>query len=103
MHAVALILSLLLIATVLWDAFETIVLPRTVSRRVRLARVYFRATWALWCRATRLLAEQRRERFLAVFGPLSLLGLSIVWALGLVIGFAGVHWAAGSNLAPSRS
>jgi hypothetical protein len=96
----ALLASVLLIATVLWDAFETIVLPRTVSRRLRLARVYFRGTWSVWRRAATWVGERRRERFLAIFGPLSLLGLIAVWALGLVIGFAGVQWAAGSNLAP---
>ena len=29
-------------------------------------------------------SDRRRERFLAIYGPLSLLGLSTVWALGLV-------------------
>lgn len=101
MHAIALLLSLLLIATVLWDAFETIVLPRTVSRRVRLTRVYFRTTWSVWSYGARWVAERRRERYLAIFGPLSLLGLSAIWALGLVTGFAGLQWAAGSHLAPA--
>jgi hypothetical protein len=102
-HTFALLLSLLLIATVLWDAFETIVLPRTVSRRVRLARAYFRTTWLLWSHAARWIGERRRERYLAVFGPLSMLGLSVVWALGLVIGFAGLQWAAGSHLEPAAA
>ena len=44
--------------------------------------------------------ERRRERFLAIYGPLSLLGLAAVWALGLLIGFAGLQWSAGSNLRP---
>jgi len=97
----ALLLSLFLIATVLWDAFETVVLPRTVNRRLRLTRLYFRLTWRPWVHvASMLRAEPRRERFLAIFGPLSLLGLAGVWALGLVIGFAGVHWSAGSHLRP---
>ena len=88
-------------ATVLWDAFETVVLPRTVSRRLRLTRVYFRFTWRLWSRVAAMVrSDRRRERFLAVFGPLSLLGLAGVWAMGLVIGFAGLHWAAGSNMQP---
>jgi hypothetical protein len=103
-HLLVFLLSTLLIATVLWDAFETVVLPRTVSRRLRLTRLYFRATWKPWAyMAARLVTERRRERFLAIFGPLSLLGLSAVWALGLVIGFAGLHWSAGSNLRPLAS
>jgi hypothetical protein len=95
------LLSVLLIATVLWDAFETIVLPRTVSRRLGLTRLYFRATWRAWCHfATTWVSERRRERFLAIFGPLSILGLAAIWALGLIVGFAGLQWAAGSHLQP---
>ena len=72
MHLLILLLSAFLMATVLWDAFETVVLPRTVSRRLRLTRVYFRFTWRLWSRvAASVRSDRRRERFLAVFGPLS--------------------------------
>lgn len=94
-----LVIGVALIAVMLWDGFETIVLPRTVSRRLRLAGVYFHATWATWSAAGRLFrTESRRERFLAIYGPLSLLGLLLVWAVGLVVGFAVVDWAAGSQL-----
>jgi ion channel len=91
--------GLLAIATVLWDAFETVVLPRSVSRRLRLARLYFRGTWRLWAGLARAVGpDGRRERTLAVYGPLSLLGLLAVWALGLVVGFGALHWSAGSSL-----
>src|ERR1044072_8744036 len=87
------------IAAVLWDAFETDVLPRTVTRRVRIARVYFPASWVLWPRfAHTLQSEGRRERFLAVYAPVSLLGLLLVWAAGLIFGFGALHWAEGSRL-----
>ncbi len=39
------IASFLLIVIVLWDAFETIVLPRRVTRRLRLTSFYYRVTW----------------------------------------------------------
>jgi len=101
-HLLAFLLSVVVIAAVLWDAFETVVLPRTVTRRLRLTRAYFRVTWRPWGRAAALFrSEGRRERFLAIYGPLSLLGLSVLWALGLVAGFAGLHWSAGSNLQPA--
>src|SRR6476659_5622077 len=101
MLTLAFLSSAVVITTVLWDAFETVVLPRTVSRRLRLARLYFHVTWLTWSRSDMLFrAAGRRERFLAVFGPLSLLGLVGVWALGLIAGFAGMHWSAGSHLRP---
>jgi len=94
--------GLAVIAVVLWDAFETVVLPRTVTRRFRLARVYVRVTWRAWMRAgAAFTSEGRRERFLAVYGPVSLLGLLTVWAIGLVIGFAILFWSIGSTVLPS--
>ncbi len=99
MPILALLTSVLLIAVVLWDAFETVILPRTVTRRLRLTGIYFRVSWKLWARAAAMLRSNgRRERFLAVYGPLSLLGLVALWAFGLIVGFAGLHWAAGSSL-----
>ena len=96
------LVGLLLIAVVLWDAFETVVLPRTVTRRLRLAALYFQATWNPWARVARMFEpDSRRERFLAIYGPLSLLGLLMVWALGLILGFAVLQWAAGSQLQTS--
>jgi voltage-gated potassium channel Kch len=95
----ALLGGLFLSVVVLWDAFETVVLPRTVARRLRLAGLYFRATWRAWASCARMFrSDGRRERFLAVYGPLSLLGLLAVWAIGLITGFAVLHWSAGSPL-----
>ncbi len=89
--------GLILIGVVLWDGFETIVLPRRVSRQVRLARVFFRTTSRLWyALAQRMDGHGRREGFLSVYGPLSLLLLVGAWAVGLVIGFALLSWALGS-------
>jgi hypothetical protein len=102
MHLLAFLLSINIVGIVLWDAFETVILPRTVSRRFRLTRVYFSFTWKRWRRAAGMFrTERRRERFLAVYGPLSLLGLVGVWAMGLLIGFAIMQWAAGSNFEPA--
>src|SRR2546429_6684863 len=33
------------IAVIMWDAFEAIVLPRRVTRRLRPARMFYRGTW----------------------------------------------------------
>jgi hypothetical protein len=93
--------SLIVLGVVLWDAFETMIVPRTVSRRLRLARLYFGFVWGGWSSiAARVKNGRRRERFLAVFGPLSLAAMAGGWAVGLVLGFAGLQWAAGSHLHP---
>jgi len=88
-------LSLLLV--VLWDAFETVVLPRRVTRRLRLTRLFYRSSWRPWRAVSRLLrGAKRQDAFLSFFGPLSLLLLLTFWAAGLVAGFALLHWPAGS-------
>ncbi|MGH9359329.1 MAG: potassium channel family protein [Terriglobia bacterium] len=88
-----------LLAAILWDAFETIILPRRVTRYFRLTRAFYRYTWAPWAAlAGRVKPGNRRETFLSYFGPLSLLTLFVVWALGLIVSFGLLHWAAGSAL-----
>jgi Ion channel len=87
-----------LIAVVLWEAFETIILPRRVVRRVRLTRLLYLVTWNPWCAiASATRNPRRKEKFLSFFGPLSLIMLFWVWAAGLVFGFALLHWVAGST------
>ncbi|HEV8306851.1 MAG TPA: potassium channel family protein [Methylomirabilota bacterium] len=99
MKALAGAAGLLLIFGILWEAFETIVLPRRVARRVRLTRLFYRSTWIPWSGvARRALRGQRRETFLGFYGPLSLLVLLTVWAFGLVLGFALLLWASGSAI-----
>lgn len=99
-HIAIAVLSAALIGMVLWDAFETIILPRSIVRRFRLARAWVRGTWVPWRQIARRLGSASGERFLGVFGPLALLGLIALWAICLIIGFAGLHWAAGSHLEP---
>ena len=87
------ILGFLLLIFVLWDTVETIVLPRSVARPLRLARLYYRNTWSVWSSVGRWISpSQQRENFLSVFGPLSLLGLIIVWVICLIVGFAMIQW-----------
>ena len=88
-----------LILIVLQDSFEAIVLPRRVTRRWRLIRFFYRLTWIPWSAiARRMRSRRRREAFLSFFGPLSLLMLLCVWAVGLIAGFAILQWGFSSPL-----
>jgi len=98
-HLVAGLAGLFLIGVILRDAFEAVVLPQTVNRSVRLARIFYRTTWNVWMGlGARLAPGKRREGFLGVYGPLSILVLFVVWALGLTLGFALLQWSIGSQL-----
>jgi len=84
---------------VLWDAFETIILPRRVTRRLRLTRFFYLTTWRFWSALGRHLSPlARREGYLSYFGPLSLLLLLVMWALGLIFGFGLLELGLGSEL-----
>ena len=96
------IFGVLLITGILWDVFETIVLPRRVTRRVRVARLFYRFTWRPWRAVSSLInKKKRRETFLGIYGPISLLALLTVWAFSVIVGFALLHWAVKSPFAPS--
>lgn len=95
----ALILGAAIIGVVLWDGFETMVLPRRVTRRFRLARLFYRYSWSAWeLLAAFLRSERRRENFRAYYAPLSLLLLLSLWAVGLVFGFALLYWGTGGTV-----
>src|SRR2546421_5151014 len=99
MNVLAGVLGAVAIVVVLIDVFETVVLPRRVTRRLRLARVLYRTTWGPWQRMARLFRSSTRHKdFLSVYGPLSILLLLALWTVGLIAGFAALQWANGSAL-----
>lgn len=82
---------------VVWDAFESIILPRRVTRKFRFTRLFFKTTWTIWKFTAGLVSSRKsREAFLGFYGPLSLLVLIGVWAVGLVFGFGLMQYGAGS-------
>jgi hypothetical protein len=84
--------GIVLVIAVLFDVFETMVLSRRVSRRTRITTVFYRLTWPAWRAAARRFPEgNRRENFLTIYGPASLLLLIVCWAMGLVFAFALLH------------
>src|SRR5262245_5847141 len=98
-HVLSLIAGIVLTLTVLWETFETIILPRRVRRRFRLTRLYYRGTWKPWSAMVhRIRSKDRREALLSFYGPLSLIGLLGLWAASLVLGFALVHYGLGSHI-----
>lgn len=93
------IVGAVLVISILLDVFETIVLPRRVTRRLRATPYFYRYTWRpySWV-ARRIKSSKRREGFLGIYGPASLLLLLAVWAAAVVVGFALLQYSAGSAL-----
>jgi len=103
MRSIATIFGIALLLIVLWDSFETIVLPRRVRRRLRLTYLFYTITWRFWSATARSIRlGDRRDNFLSYYGPLSLIMLLGVWATSLALGFALMHWGLGSRLLDSK-
>jgi hypothetical protein len=99
MHVAIEIFSSLLILVILWEAFETIILPRRVSRRFRLTRAFYIVSWKPWAKVAKSIRNRkRRDRLLGYFGPLSLLMLIVFWGIGLMIGYGLLQWSLSSSL-----
>lgn len=83
-----------LIAAILHDAFEVMLLPRRVKSKTRIVRYFFKGTWSFWsATGSKISSEDRRHNFLGLYGPLSLVLLLVVWAAGLICAFGGIFWS----------
>src|ERR1700735_2932180 len=90
--------GLIIIWVVLLDAFETVVLPRRVTRHFKLTAWFYRRTWIPWRNiARRIKTTSRQQNFLGYFGPLSLILLLGFWAAGLIFGFGLVQYGIGGH------
>lgn len=93
MRIVAILIGIALIELVAQDAFETIILPRRVVRRLRLTRIFYRVVQS----GNRAIGSLIRsssslESFRAYTGPLSLIALLLFWAILFVFGYGLLLW-----------
>lgn len=94
----AVIGGILLAIGILWEAFETIVLPRRATRRFRFTRLFYRSTWRPWRAIGRGMPRSKsRETFLSFFGPLSLLFLFVFWGAGIIVAFGLLYYGFGGH------
>ena len=85
MKWVGVVAAVVLMVVVLIDAFEVVLLPRRVQNGFRLSRVFYRISWSIgWTAAWLLPPGWGRTEFLSAFGPLSLVVLVVLWAVGLI-------------------
>ena len=100
LHVDAFLAGIVILAVVLLDAFQTIILPRRPSGRIRLTRVFFLLTWRPYVAFTRRIPSRRvLEQLYSIFGPGSLLVLMVVWAAFLVLAYGLIFFGAGAHFA----
>jgi Ion channel len=89
LHVLPFCAGVVCIFVALLDAFQTVILPRRAVGRFRITRIFYIVTWIPWSFvAERIKHARKRETAFSYYGPLSLLLLIVVWAGGLVLGFA---------------
>ena len=78
------------------DAFNTLVLARRTRHVFRIARLYYHLTWTPTAAlARRIRSALRRESFLGIYGPGSLVLLIGLWGIGLTLSFGLLQWSVG--------
>ncbi len=96
--------GLLIWCGVLWDGFATIILPRTVAPMRRFSGRFYRWTWLLWAAVGRRIRQpELRLSFLAVYGPLSVVLLLVLWAVMMIVAFTLIYHGLGSHFEAAGS
>jgi hypothetical protein len=84
----------LVVVAVFVSAICTVVVPRGVP--VRLTRIVFRTTRSLFeLRSRRSSTYEERDRAMALYAPVTLIVLPVVWVAITLIGFMGLYWGLG--------
>jgi hypothetical protein len=95
-----LVLGLALLWLVLWDVFETIVVPRPTPGWFRIGRYVIRFGWRVLRTAADWRGGEARDRWLGLFAPAATILLLFTWLLGLVVAFGLILYALRGDLSP---
>jgi hypothetical protein len=97
-HLIAALFGAALVFAVLISALETVVLPR--DGYTRIARFVFAVADRILVHPWR--SEDRRANLRALYAPVALVSLPLVWMLSVTFGFSFIFWAI-SHDTPQRS
>ncbi|MGH9080692.1 MAG: hypothetical protein ACRDYE_11580 [Acidimicrobiales bacterium] len=89
LHIVAVLVGITLVMSVLVSALETVVLPR--NGFTRIARMVFAVADRVLVHRWR--NQQRRKDTRALYAPVALVSLPLVWMLSVTFGFTFIFWA----------
>jgi len=71
-----------------YDVFKSVVLPRPAINKFVLIRSAFYTLWNFWLLVNERQAPNRREGWLATFGPIAVLFMFATWGMILMTGYA---------------
>jgi len=100
-ETLSIIAGILVLAVTGYDLFQTVVLPRPAVRKIQLARIVIRPGWRVWkWISLRSSAVDRSEGRMAAFAPTALIVLVLIWAVGLVTGYALLEYGVRDQFQP---
>jgi hypothetical protein len=88
LHLGEIVAGLALLLVILYDIFQSVVLPRPAINKLATVRYIVRALYWMWrWVGNRMTSIPRRERWLATYGPVAVLAIFIAWGLALVLAY----------------
>ena len=80
--------GVVLLLVVLYDIFQSVVLPRPAINKLATVRYLVRGLYWVWrWVGNRMESIPRRERWLAAYGPVAVLTIFTAWGLALVLAY----------------
>jgi hypothetical protein len=97
-RALALAAGAALVLLILSDSIATLIVTRARAARWRPTRLWYASTWGVTRTAAARLPTRGGDFVLNVYPALSLLGLLLIWLIGLAVGWATVYWGLGERV-----
>src|SRR5262245_37876157 len=97
---IALVLGFLVVALVLWDVFQTVVVPRPTPGVYRLSRWVVRGSWRLVRGIANRKQPSAQDPLLGMFGPGVAMLLLLAWLGSLILGYGLILFGIGDQVKP---
>jgi hypothetical protein len=90
------LVGLAIVVATLGSAVRTVVLPRAIPSRIsRFVFLTMRGLFRLWARPSA--SYERRDRVMALYGPVTLLILLLTWVTLVLVGYTAAYWGLGGR------
>lgn len=96
------IAGLALLGIVMWDIFQSIVVPRPTPGRIRISRYVVPPAWRLWrALGRRKRTADARDAFLGLFAPGATVLLFAMWLACMVVAYGLILFAMRAEIRPA--
>lgn len=97
-HGLGVALGVVIVVGMVADAIGTLVVTQGRSARWRPTRLWYATTWKVTRAFAGWLPRAAAESAFEVYPAVSLLGLLVLWLVGLLVGWTFVYWGIGLHV-----